>query len=158
MTEITIIAAIASNGVIGRKGKLPWNIKEDLEHFKKLTMGHPCIFGETTYLSLPIKPLPGRENIVLSLDKNLKLPGAVVKHSFEEALQHCRGKNKVFICGGASIYKQALEFADKMELTMINRDYEGDAYFPEFDSNGWRLAKKEDRDICSFVTFARKLR
>jgi dihydrofolate reductase len=156
MTEIIVIAAVAKNGVIGKDGKIPWYISEDFKHFKKLTMGHPCIMGENTYYSLPIKPLPGRENIVLSFNKELKIPGAIVKNSFEDALEHCKNKDKVFICGGASVYKLGVKVADRLELTRIHRDYEGDVYFPEVDFNKWKLAKRIDKDFYSFLTYVRK--
>jgi len=85
--------------------------------------------GMRTYESLPIKPLPGRENVVLTFDKSYKPKGTVVKYSFEDGLEHCKGKKKVFICGGASIYKLGVKIADKLELTRVNKDYEGDTYF-----------------------------
>lgn len=156
MTEIIIIVAVAENNVIGKDGKIPWHIKEDFQHFKKLTMGCPCIMGDKTYESLPIKPLPGRENIVLTFDKNYHPEGVIIKYSFEDALEYCKNNEKIFIIGGASIYKQGLKFANRMELTRIHKNYEGDTYFPEFDENEWIIEKKEDHDGFSFITYVKK--
>jgi dihydrofolate reductase len=153
MTEIIIIAAVAENNVIGKQGKIPWHIKEDFLHFKELTMGHPCIMGDKTYESLPVKPLPGRENIVLTFDKDYHPAGAVIKYSFGEALDHCRDKEKVYICGGATIYRLALPFADTLELTRIHKKYDGDTFFPEINLNDWKLVKKEDRKGFTFLTY-----
>ena len=112
--------------------------------------------GSKTYESLPIKPLPGRENIILNYDKSYKVPGAVVKSSFEEALEYCKGKGKVFICGGASVYKLGVEVADKLELTKLHKDYDGDVYFPEVDFKKWKLVKRNDKDDYSFLSYVRK--
>jgi dihydrofolate reductase len=156
MKDIIIIAAVAENNVIGKDGKIPWHIKEDFQHFKEITMGWPCIMGDKTYESLPIKPLPGRENIILTFNKNYHPEGTVVKYSFKEALDHCKNNEKVFIIGGASIYKQGLNFANKMELTRIHKSYDGDTYFPEFNENEWIVEKKEDHDGFSFITYVKK--
>lgn len=161
--ELIIISALAKNNVIGKNGKIPWYIKEDFEHFKNITMGYPCIMGDKTYESLPSnsKPLPGRENIVLTFNKDYKPEGTKVFYSFEEALDYCKDKDKVFICGGASIYKLGLSVADKLELTRIHKDFEGDVFFPEINFNEWELIKREDKEDLkhgqfSFLTYARK--
>ena len=163
MTEIIVIAAIAKNNVIGKDGDIPWRIKEDFQHFKDLTMGHPCIMGDKTYDSLPdnSKPLPGRENIVLTFDKNYHPEGAKIFYSFEDALEYCKDKEKAFITGGASIYKLGLKVADTLELTRIHKDFEGDTYFPEINFDEWELIKKEDKldekhGEFSFLTYVRK--
>ncbi len=156
MKEIIIIAAVAENNVIGKGGKIPWHIKEDFQHFKELTMGYPCIMGDRTYESLPIKPLPGRENIILTFNKNYHPKGTIIKYSFEDALEHCKNTKKIFIIGGASIYKQGLNFANRMELTRIHKSYEGDTHFPEFDENEWVIEKKENHDGFSFISYAKK--
>jgi dihydrofolate reductase len=114
--EIIIIAAMAENRVIGKDNTLPWSIKADMLRFKELTNGHPCIMGRKTYLSLPKRPLPNRENIVISTslhdvsDERVK-----VFNSLEQGLDYCGRYDKVFICGGASLYKQAVTFASKIE-------------------------------------------
>jgi dihydrofolate reductase len=154
--EIIVIVAVAENNVIGCKGDIPWRIKEDFQRFKDLTTGYPCIMGDRTYISLPKRPLPGRENIVLSLDKNFKAEGAVVMHSFEDALEHCRGKGKAFICGGATIYRIGMKVADTFELTRVHKTYEGDTFFPEVDFSEWTLVNEDKKEGYSFLTYKRK--
>jgi len=112
--------------------------------------------GDKTYESLPIKPLPRRENIVLTFDKNYHPDNVTIKYSFEDALEHCKNNEKIFIIGGASIYKQGLKFANRMELTRIHKNYEGDTYFPEFDENEWIIEKKENHNGFSFISYIKK--
>jgi dihydrofolate reductase len=154
--EVIVIVAVAENNVIGCKGDIPWRIKEDFQRFKDLTMGYPCIMGDRTYISLPKRPLPGRENIVLTLDKSFKAEGAVVMHSFEDAIEYCRGKGKVFICGGATIYRLGLKVADTLELTRVHKSYEGDTFFPEIDFSQWNLVNEEKKEGYSFLTYRLK--
>ena len=155
MSEIIIIAAVAKNNVIGKAGKIPWYIKEDFQHFKDLTMGHVCLMGDRTYDSLPERPLRGRENVVITFNKEYKAPGAKIFYSFEDALKAYAGK-KIFICGGATVYRIALAVADMLELTRINKEYEGDTYFPEIDYNKWNLIKEEKKEGFSFLTYNKK--
>lgn len=147
MTEIIIIAAVARNGVIGSKNTIPWRISEDWKRFKRLTLGFPCIMGDSTYDSLPdpSRPLSGRENVVLSLDPSYERPGTTVFHRFEEAIDYVRAKEveKAFITGGATIYRLALPVADTLELTRIDRDYQGDVLFPPVDYGPWELVAEE---------------
>lgn len=149
MTEIIVIVALAKNNIIGKDGDIPWRIKEDFQHFKDLTMGHPCIMGDKTYESLPdnAKPLPGRENIVLTFDKNYHPKGTTIFYDFNDAIEYCKKKGfeKAFITGGAMIYKLGLEVADTFELTRINKNYDGDTSFPEIDYSKWELVKREDK-------------
>ena len=164
--EIIMIAAVAKNNVIGKQGKIPWNIREDFRHFKEKTLGHACVMGDVTYDSLPVKPLPGRENIVLTFDKGYNAPGASIFYSFDDAFKYCRDKEKVFIIGGASIYRQGMKYADTLEITRIDREYEGDTFFPEIKEEEWEEVKREDktsRDTdndfevnYSFVTYKKK--
>jgi dihydrofolate reductase len=170
MTEIVIIAAVAQNRVIGRGRQIPWRISEDFRRFKRLTLSHPCIMGDVTYDSLPAKsrPLPGRENIVLSFDRDYHPEGTTVFHAFEDAIEYVRrsGAEKTFITGGASIYRLGLEVADTLELTWIHRDYEGDVLFPEVDFDQWQLIQQIDSQSedsiskqvigYSFCTYRRK--
>ncbi len=150
MTEIIIIAAVAKNGVIGQGSQIPWRIAEDFKRFRRLTLGHPCIMGDTTYASLPdaSRPLPGRENIVLSLDPGYDRPGVTIFHDFDRAIAYVRERNcpKAFITGGASIYRLGLAVADTLELTELSREYPGDVYFPAVDPRGFRLAKSETHE------------
>jgi len=140
--------------VIGINNALPWSLKADMERFKKLTLGWPCIMGRKTWESLPKRPLPGRPNIVISRSLNA-VTGAKVFPSLQEAVQHCAGYEKVFICGGASIYAEALGLANKIELTVIHRQYEGDAIFPEINTAQWKIIQTEDFDGFSFLSYSR---
>lgn len=155
---ISIIAATAENNVIGFNNKLIWHISEDLKRFKRITAGHTVIMGRKTYESLPFKPLPKRLNIVISRKKKLKLKGAVVVSSPEEALKICKEDEEVFICGGATIYKHFIKSADKMYLTKIYHNFEGDTFFPEIKNEDWKLINKtnsEDKYRFSFLDYER---
>lgn len=160
---ITIIAAVAQNGVIGRKGDLPWpRMPADLGHFRDLSVRKPVIMGSKTFASLA-KPLPKRINIILSRDENLCLPGCKVAHSVDEALAMVEDQKEVVIAGGASVYKQFLPLADKMELTIVHADFEGDAFFPEYDPTDWQETKRTDYPAdqenpypYSFITLEKK--
>ncbi len=155
--NISIIAAIAQNGIIGNNNKLIWHISEDLKRFKKLTSGNPIIMGRKTYESLPIKPLPNRKNIILTR-QNKTYEGAYTAKNIEEALKLCDAKSEIFICGGAEIYKLFLPSADKMYLTIVHRNYEGDTYFPEIDYSGWQKIQDEKHTGAlnySFKTYIR---
>jgi len=162
MQEIILIAAVAGNGVIGKDNKMPWTIKGNLAHFKEMTMGHPCIMGRKTWESLPIKPLPGRLNIIISKtvnDADIKDISSVSQrlhvNSFGSAVEKCKDYEKIFIIGGESIYKQAMPIATKIDLTLIPGDYEGDTYFPEIDDN-WIKTETVKHDEFSIVTYTRK--
>jgi dihydrofolate reductase len=147
MAEIVMIACAAKNYVIGNGPDIPWSIREEFGHFTELTMGSPCIMGDVTYESLPEKyrPLPGRENIVLTLDPVYEPEGVTLFRDFHEAMDYVRGleAERAFICGGASIYRLGMGIADTLELTRLDRDYEGDSTFPVFDPEKWRLAGTE---------------
>ena len=132
MPELIIIVAIAKNGVIGRDGQMPWHLPSDLKHFKETTMKYPLIMGRKTYDSIG-RPLPGRDNIVLTRDKSLTLEGCIVVHSLEEALACCKDVEKVFIIGGGDIFVRSMALADTVIVTALEREVEGDVYFPEID-------------------------
>jgi dihydrofolate reductase len=153
--DLIIIAAMAENRVIGRDNALPWAIREDLLHFKELTMGCPCIMGRKTWDSLPRRPLPGRVNIVISASMKGEPEGARVFSSLPGALDFCAAYPKVFICGGASVYREALRYANKIELTVVRGQYEGDAFFPEIDPRIWEQTGALDCAICSFVSYTK---
>ena len=129
--EIIIIAAMAKNRVIGKDGKMPWYIPEELRFFKKITMGYPIIMGRKTFESFPA-PLPGRRHIVLSQNKNYIPRGGEYASSMTEALKLCGQVEKVFIIGGAEIFRQGLSVATSMILTLLEREAEGDVAFPDF--------------------------
>jgi len=162
MAEIVMIACAAKNHVIGKGPDIPWSIKEEFKHFTELTMGSPCIMGDVTYESLPPKyrPLPGRENIVLTLDQDYHPEGVTLFRDFGAAMDYTRGLDVVraFICGGASIYRLGMGIADTLELTRLDRDYEGESTFPEIDQDVWILDDTQkssgvDRKSGEKVTF-----
>ena len=168
MAEIIVIAAVAENNAIGKDGDIPWRIKEDFQHFQDKTMGHPCVMGDKTFESLPdnAKPLPGRENVVLTFDKEYHPEGTTIFHSWEEAMEYLKDKEKAYICGGASIYKLGLKEADTLELTRIHQEFEADTFFPEINFDEWELvneekgegknARTEEMLQFTFQTFKRK--
>jgi dihydrofolate reductase len=141
---ISIIVAIAENNIIGKDNRLIWHLSEDLKRFKQLTLGHTVIFGLNTFQFLPVKPLPGRTNIVISLDPEIQFEGAVTVGSPEKALEICKNEEEVFICGGASIYKQFLPLADKIYLTKVLHTFPGDTSFPEINPNKWIIESESD--------------
>lgn len=158
--RISIIAAVAENGVIGNEGKLPWHIPEDLKFFKKVTMGKPVIMGRKTWETL-LKPLPGRENIIVTSKRDFEANGAVVVHSIQSALEAANGADEVMILGGAEIYKQTLSLANRMYLTHVHQEFTGDTYFPEYDPSEWQEVKRtesvksDDNLRYSFVVYDR---
>jgi dihydrofolate reductase len=151
-TRIYLVAALARNGVIGACGKLPWQLPEDLKHFRQLTLGHPVIMGRRTWDSLG-KPLPGRENIVISRAAGFAAPGASVAASLPGAIALCIGEPVVFVIGGAEIYAAALPLADGLLLTEIDGDYDGNTRFPDWDRKAWRVAQREPHTSSGGVRF-----
>lgn len=127
-----LIAAMAENRVIGRDNRLPWHLPDDLQHFKRLTTGHPVVMGRKTFASVG-KPLPKRENVILTRNKEFSAPGIVVCHNAEEVAARYPGETEVFVCGGEEIYRLFLDRADRIYLTVIHQSFDGDARFPEFD-------------------------
>ncbi len=142
--NISIIAAIAENNVIGKDNKLIWHISEDLKRFKKLTTGHSIIMGRKTYESLPFKPLPNRENIILSSQKGLNFEEAKIIHSINETLNHCKNEEEIFICGGAEIYRSFLPITNRLFLTKVHHTFEGDTFFPEIDYSKWKIESESE--------------
>lgn len=134
---ISIIAAVAENGVIGSGNRMPWHLKEDLRHFKTLTFGHGVVMGRKTWESLG-RPLPGRRNVVVTRQQ-LQAPGCEVAHSLGEALALFASEEELFVIGGAQLYALALPLADRLYLTHIGHPFEGDAYFPPWDREAFRL-------------------
>jgi dihydrofolate reductase len=157
--HIVLIVARADNGVIGRDGRLPWHLPPDLKRFKALTMGAPMIMGRRTFESLP-GLLPGRRHIVLTRDKAWQAGGAEVAHSAEEALSLAGGK--VWVIGGAKIFRLFEPLAERIELTEVHDAPDGDTEMPAFDGAFWREAVREDcpaeggRPAYSFVTLVRR--
>ena len=156
---ISLIVAASRNGVIGANNKLPWHLPSDLRRFKQLTMGHPILMGRKTFESIG-KPLPGRTNIVITRQKGFQCCGATVVHSLEEGLLICENKQESFVIGGAEIFQQALPFADRIYLTRIEKDFEGDTRLFEINPAVWKETSREDfpNDPLphTFITLERK--
>jgi dihydrofolate reductase len=150
--RVYLVAAVAANGIIGANGKLPWHIPEELKHFKKLTLGHPVIMGRRTWESLK-GPLPQRENIVVTRRPGYEAPGAAVATSLDAALALCIGEPLAFVIGGTQLFEQALPIAAGMVLTEIERDYEGDTRFPDWDRAQWKETQRESHTAASGVRF-----
>ncbi len=136
---------MAQNRVIGKDNSLIWHFPDDLKHFKKLTSGHHIIMGRKTFESVG-RPLPNRTNIIITRQKDYHAEGCLVADSLDAALALVENDEQPFIVGGAEIYKLALEKANTIELTLIKADYEGDTYFPEFDTSVWKLARGEKKE------------
>jgi dihydrofolate reductase len=158
---LSVIAAVARNGVIGKDNALPWHLPADLKHFKALTSGHTVIMGRKTWESLPEKfrPLPGRQNIVVTRNAGYVATGASVVTSLADAMAAATDP-EAFVIGGAELYQAALPLADRLQLTEIDMDYEGDTRFPALDPAQWReTARDAQRDEAglgyAFVTYAR---
>lgn len=139
---INIIVAISKNRVIGNDNKLIWSLPSDLKRFKQITTGNTVVMGRKTYESIG-KPLPNRRNIIITRNSDYKVEGCEVVNSLEEALMLCN--NECFIIGGGEIYKQSLPLADKLYLTVINEDFDGDTYFPEIGDD-WVKVSREDHE------------
>jgi dihydrofolate reductase len=152
MTRIVLVAAVAANGIIGRDGKLPWHLPEDLKHFKRVTMGHPVIMGRKTWESLK-GPLPGRENIVITRQARYEAAGAAVASSLEAALALCSGESIACVIGGEQVFKDSLPVASSLVLTEIKQDFEGDTRFPAYDRSKWKEAQREAHTAASGTRF-----
>ncbi len=164
--HLSILVAMAKNRVIGRNNRLPWHLPADLKHFKFLTMGQTIVMGRKTYESIG-KPLPGRANVIITRQMDYEVPGAMVVNSLEDALLICEetstGHSENFIIGGEKLYQQALKICQRMYITEIQRDFDGDVFFPEFDRNEWEETQRdkhiaEDADNLEyhFVVLERK--
>jgi dihydrofolate reductase len=156
--RISLIAAVAKNGVIGRGGGLPWRLSSDLKRFKALTMGKPVIMGRKTWDSLPIKPLPGRLNIVVTRQRNFHAPGAELAADPREAIDivQRRGGGECFVIGGGELFRHFLPRASRLYLTDVHIEAEGDTEFPKIENSEWREVEREDgtrtdRDSAPFV-------
>jgi len=143
VTTISLIAAMGRDRVIGRDNQLPWHLPADLQHFKRVTMGKPILMGRLTYESIG-KPLPGRRNVVITRDTAFAAPGCEVVNSIEAALAAVADVEEVMVIGGASFYHQMLPQADRLYLTFIDADFDGDAWFPQWDAGEWREMEREE--------------
>lgn len=157
---ISIIAAMGRNRELGLDNKLLWHLPVDMKFFRQTTMGKPILVGRKTYESFGGKPLPGRNNIVITKDKNYQSEGAVIVHSIDQALQEASDADEIMIIGGASFYEQTLPLADRLYLTYVDADFEADSWFPEFDIHEWKetsrqINKADDKNPfdCSFMVY-----
>ena len=141
--KVSIIVAVAENNVIGKDNALLWHISDDLKHFKQITENHSVIMGRKTYFSLPFRPLKNRRNIVIS--NNLQeIVGVEIAKSIEEAFDLCKNEDEVFVIGGETVYKQTVDFADKIYLTNVYANFDGDTFFPEIDKNIWQITEQSE--------------
>lgn len=161
MTTVSLIAAMDRNRVIGMNNKMPWHLPADLKHFKRVTVGKPIVMGRNTYDSLG-RPLPGRLNIVLSRQADLRIEGCEVVSSVEDALKLAGDVDEVMIIGGANLYRQTIDLADKLYLTYIDEKFEGDTFFPEVNPAMWQIdseekhyADEKNRYDYRFVNYSR---
>jgi dihydrofolate reductase len=159
---ISLIAAIGKNRVIGKNNSLPWKLPADMKRFRELTTGKPIIMGRKTFESIG-KPLPNRTNIIITHDQNYKAEGCIIAHSIEEALKAAESNKEVMIIGGSQIYKEFLPKANKMYLTLIDADFDGNAYFPEYKVEEWKETAYEEHErdkdnqySYTFVVLTRK--
>ena len=150
--RIYLVAAVASNGIIGANGALPWRLPEDLQHFKRVTMGHPVIMGRKTWESLA-GPLPGRDNIVVTRTAGYETPGAAVASSLEAALALCLGEPVAFVVGGSSLFAESLPSAAGLVMTEIHKDFEGDTWFPPYDRSRWKESQREQHVTADGMKF-----
>ena len=158
--NISIIVAVAKNGVIGQNNTLPWHLPEDLKRFRALTTGHHIIMGRKTYESLG-RLLPGRTTVIVTRNQDYQLEGAMVAHSLEAAITLCQNDNEAFLIGGAELYQAGIKLANKLYLTEIDLDIAGDAFFPEFDLSEWQEISREAHTSVqgfgfSYITYVRK--
>jgi len=144
--RLSLIVAMARNRVIGRGGKLPWHLPADLKRFRALTMGHHILMGRKTWESIG-RPLPGRTSIVITRTPGYAAPGANVVHSLSDALESSRGDSEVFVIGGAEVYRDALPLVDRIYLTELQADFEGDVWFPALAAGQWRAGEREHHPV-----------
>jgi len=160
MTQLSIIVAVAHDGVIGVNNTLPWHLPEDLKRFRALTMGHHIIMGRKTYDSLG-RLLPGRTTVIVTRNENYKVEGALVANSLEAAIALCENDDEVFLIGGAELYQAGLKLAHKLYITEIELDVAGDAFFPKLVSTEWQETEREahtsEKSLnFSYATYIRK--
>jgi dihydrofolate reductase len=143
MSRLSIIVAMARNRTIGIDNTLPWHLPEDLKHFKAITMGHHIIMGRKTYESIG-RPLPGRTTVIITRNRDYLMDGCLIANSLDDAIMLAAVDSEAFCVGGANLYAQVLPRADRLYITEIKADYEGDAHFPEIDPLAWRETRRDN--------------
>jgi dihydrofolate reductase len=154
MTNVTLIAAVGRNGVIGADNEMPWRIPEDFAFFKRTTMGHPMVMGRKTFDSIG-RVLPGRRTIVVTRQADWTHPDVETAHSLTEALALAGPADEVFVCGGGQVYAEAMPYAHRLLITEVDQSPEGDVTFPPLDISEWREVSREPHDGFSWVTYER---
>lgn len=161
--SISIIVAIAENNAIGKNNQLLWHIPGDLKRFKRITSGHKVIMGKKTYESLPVKPLPGRENIVISDNMKDRFEGCIMAWSIDDALKLSMPYEECFVIGGGTIYRQFMRFADKLYITRVFKSFDADTFFPDINPDEWDEIERithppdEKNDFeYAFITYVKK--
>ena len=159
---VSLIWAMSKNRVIGIDNRLPWKLPADMKWFRRHTLGKPVVMGRKTFESFGGKPLPDRTNIIVTTDKTYKAEQAIVTHSIDEALKACGDADEVMIIGGMSLYKQTLPSADRLYMTVVDAEFEGDAWFPEIDPNRWIEVNRHSHEAddknayrCTFTVLER---
>jgi dihydrofolate reductase len=152
--RITLIASVSRNGVIGRAGDLAWRHREDLQRVKRLTLGRTLLMGRRTFDSIG-RPLPGRRTIVITRQAGWAVQGVTVTHSVEEALEAARDSPEIVVFGGGEVYAQLIDRADRLEITHIRDEIDGDTHFPPIDPAIWREVGREERSGFDWVSYAR---
>lgn len=142
-TKISLIVAVAKNGIIGTGGTMPWHITEDFAHFKEVTLGHSVLMGRKTYESIG-RPLPRRRNIVITRNSELAIEGCEMAASLDAAIAMCEGEEEVFVIGGGEIYRQAMPLADRLYITHVAVEVDGDTRFPEIAAAEWREVSRQE--------------
>ena len=150
--KLSLIVAMATNRTIGINNQMPWHLSADLKKFKKITMGQAIIMGRKTFESIG-RPLPGRQNIIISRDPQYQQQGCLVFNDLDSALQSCAESDEVFVIGGATLYAATLARADRLYITEIQQAFDGDTWFPEIKQEQWRVVTREDINDDSSVDF-----
>ncbi|MDO8961339.1 MAG: dihydrofolate reductase [Methylophilus sp.] len=153
MSCLSMIVAVANNGVIGVNNTLPWHLPEDLKRFRALTMGHHIIMGRKTYESLG-RLLPGRTTVIVTRNVGYQVDGAVVVHSLDDAMRFCKQDEELFLIGGAQLYQDGLPHVQKLYITRVDIEVEGDAFLPEIDWDAWTLIEKKDHLSASGLSYS----
>lgn len=145
--KISLISAVAENRAIGKDNQLLWRIPEDMKYFRETTAGHAVIMGQKTYESLG-RPLPNRTNIIVTFDREFQADGCIILYDLDQAFEYAKnqGEEEVFVIGGGSIYKQTLDRADRLYITIVKGEFEGDVFFPEYDQFSKVISRRDSKD------------